>query len=93
MAGSSCGQEQPKRSTLLIGDDQSGRSANEPVNSIWSDDALRLASGAIEPPMFYVIELWIENRLMVEIAPQDMIGAYTGLFQVPVLDAHLATRA
>lgn len=43
--------------------------------------------------MFYVIELWIENRLMVEIAPQDMIGPYTDLLQLPVLDAHLATTA
>ena len=46
-----------------------------------------------QPPMFHVIELWIETRLMVEVAPQDMIGAYTGLFQLPVLDAHLATAA
>ncbi len=46
-----------------------------------------------QPPMFHVIELWIENRLMVEVAPEDMIGAYTGVIQLPVLDAHLSRRA
>ena len=39
-----------------------------------------------EPPMFHVIEFWIENRLMVELAPKDSIKAYTDLFQLPKLD-------
>ena len=47
MAGSSYGQEQPERSTLLIGDDQGGQPANEPVNSIRTGGAFRLACGAI----------------------------------------------
>ncbi len=30
-----------------------------------------------QPPVFHVIELWVENRLMIELAPETMIGEYT----------------
>ena len=30
-----------------------------------------------QKPFFHVIEFWVENRLMVEVAPADMIGEYT----------------
>jgi hypothetical protein len=33
------------------------------------------------PTMFHVIEFWVENRLMIEVAPQDLIGEYTTMFQ------------
>ena len=29
-----------------------------------------------QKPLFHVIEFWLENRVMLELAPQDMIGAY-----------------
>ena len=32
-----------------------------------------------EAPFFHVIEFWVENRLMIELAPRSMIGEYTGL--------------
>jgi hypothetical protein len=30
-----------------------------------------------EPPVFHVIEFWVENRLMIEVATPDMIDEYT----------------
>ena len=39
----------------------------------------RGAPGA--PPMFEVIEFWVENSFMLELAPADLIGAYETLFQ------------
>jgi len=30
-----------------------------------------------QPPVFHVIEFWIENRLMVEVATPDMVAEYT----------------
>jgi hypothetical protein len=45
-----------------------------------------------KPPMFSVIEFWLENRLMVELAPQDMIGAYERVLQIDKLDAMMAAR-
>jgi len=29
------------------------------------------------PPVFHVIEFWVENRLMIEVATPDMIDEYT----------------
>jgi hypothetical protein len=40
-----------------------------------------------QKPLFHVIEFWIENRLMVELAPQDMIGDYERMLQFERLDA------
>lgn len=37
--------------------------------------------------LFHVVEFWVENRLMLELAPEEMMDAYIELFQVPVLDA------
>ena len=39
-----------------------------------------------QKPFFHVVEFWIENRLMLELAPEDMMDAYMDLFQFPVLD-------
>lgn len=30
-----------------------------------------------QQPFFHVIEFWVENRLMIELAPDSMIGEYT----------------
>jgi hypothetical protein len=38
------------------------------------------------PTLFQVIEFWLENRLMVEVAPRSMIGDYERLAQSPVFD-------
>ncbi len=38
------------------------------------------------PVLFQVIEFWLENRLMVEVAPKSMIGAYEKLIQLDVMD-------
>lgn len=40
-----------------------------------------------QKPLFHVIEFWLENRIMVEVAPQDMIGDYEKRLQFAVLDA------
>jgi len=39
------------------------------------------------PVLFQVIEFWLENRLMVELAPKTMIGAYEKLIQLEVMDS------
>lgn len=40
-----------------------------------------------QPPLFHVIEVWVENRIMLEIVPADMIGPYESFMQVGRLDA------
>lgn len=40
-----------------------------------------------QKPLFHVIEFWLENRVMLEVAPQDMIGDYEQRMQFAVLDA------
>jgi hypothetical protein len=32
-----------------------------------------------QKPFFHVIEFWVENRLMIELAPETMIGEYTDI--------------
>ena len=44
-------------------------------------------------PFFHVIEFWIENRLMVEVATPDMLAEYTRLIRYDALDAHFGGRA
>jgi hypothetical protein len=34
-----------------------------------------------QKPMFSVMEFWLENRVMLELAPQDMIGDYERVLQ------------
>ena len=46
-----------------------------------------------QPPVFHVIEFWVENRLMIEVATPDMLAEYTRLIRFDALDAHFsATR-
>jgi hypothetical protein len=45
-----------------------------------------------QKPFFHVVEFWIENRIMLELAPEDMMDAYMELIQIPVLDEFLGGR-
>jgi hypothetical protein len=40
-----------------------------------------------QEPLFHVIELWVENRLMIEVVTPEMVPAYTKLIKFPVLEA------
>jgi hypothetical protein len=40
-----------------------------------------------QPPAFHVIEVWVENRIMLEVVPADMIGVYESLMQIERMDA------
>jgi hypothetical protein len=46
-----------------------------------------------QPPAFHVIEFWVENRLMVEVATPDMVAEYTRLIRPGVLEAHFGSPA
>ena len=46
-----------------------------------------------QPPAFHVIEFWIENRLMVEVATPDMLAEYTGIMRPEKLDAVFPARS
>ena len=46
-----------------------------------------------QPPAFHVIEFWVENRLMVEVATPDMLAEYTRMIRPEALDAHFGQRA
>jgi hypothetical protein len=39
------------------------------------------------PPVFHVIELWVENRILLEIVPADTIGIYERYMQLARMDA------
>lgn len=39
------------------------------------------------PPVFHVIEVWVENRLMLEVVPTDMIEVYETYMQIARMDA------
>jgi hypothetical protein len=45
------------------------------------------------PAMFEVIELWLENRILVELACPDMAEQYERTYRPEVLDAFLAPPA
>ena len=46
-----------------------------------------------QPPVFHVIEFWVENRLMIEVATPDMLAEYTRMIRYDNLDAHFSGRA
>jgi hypothetical protein len=46
-----------------------------------------------KPPFFHVIEFWVENRLMIEVATPDMLADYTKMIRRENLDAMFAARA
>ena len=45
-----------------------------------------------QPPVFHVIEFWVENRLMVEVATPDMLAEYTRMIRYDALDTHFGGR-
>jgi hypothetical protein len=46
-----------------------------------------------QKPFFHVIEFWLENRIMVEVATPDMVAEYTRMFRRETLDAMFSKRA
>jgi len=46
-----------------------------------------------KPPVFHVIEFWVENHLMLEVATPDMLAAYAEAIQPARLDTFFAQRA
>jgi hypothetical protein len=40
-----------------------------------------------QKPVFHVIEFWVENTILVELAPMDMIGEYEQIVQLDKMDA------
>jgi hypothetical protein len=44
-----------------------------------------------KPPAFQVIEVWLENRLLVEIATPDVVPAYMHRMRFDMLDADFAS--
>ncbi|QFY41201.1 hypothetical protein F6R98_00065 [Candidatus Methylospira mobilis] len=43
------------------------------------------------PPVFHVIEVWVENRILLEVVPADLIGVYETYMQFERMDAlHLS---
>jgi hypothetical protein len=39
------------------------------------------------PPVFHVVEVWVENRLLLEVVPTDMIEVYESYMQIGRMDA------
>jgi len=39
------------------------------------------------PPVFHVIEVWVEDRILLEVVPADMIGVYEAYMQPERMDA------
>jgi hypothetical protein len=39
-----------------------------------------------QSPVFHVIELWVENRIMLEVATPDMVGVYDSFMRVERMD-------
>ena len=39
------------------------------------------------PPVFHVVEVWVENRLLLEVVPADMIEVYESYMQIGRMDA------
>jgi hypothetical protein len=51
-----------------------------------------LAAAPGKPPAFHIIELRLENRLMVEVATQDMLPDYIRWVRYDMLDAEFSDR-
>jgi len=44
-----------------------------------------------KPPVFHVMEVWVENRILLEVVPADMIAGYARYMQIERMDAIYAT--
>ncbi len=45
-----------------------------------------------QAPLFHVVEFWIENRIMLELAPEEMMDGYMDLMQIAALDDYFGYR-
>jgi hypothetical protein len=45
-----------------------------------------------QKPFFHVIEFWVENRIMIEVATPDMVAEYTDTISFARLDAMYGNR-
>lgn len=39
------------------------------------------------PPVFHVLEVWLENRFLLEVVPPSFLPAYREAMRIPVLEA------
>ena len=46
-----------------------------------------------QKPFFHVIEFWVENRIMIEVATPEMVAEYTQMIRYENLDAMFRNRA
>jgi len=46
-----------------------------------------------QKPFFHVIEFWVENRIMIEVATPEMVSEYTDMIRFDRLDAMFGSRA
>jgi len=45
-----------------------------------------------KPPAFHLLEFWVENRIMLELAPPDLVGEYTSTMQIDRMEALMKQR-
>jgi hypothetical protein len=43
-------------------------------------------------PLFHVIEMWVDNRVMIEVATREMVAAYADLIRFDTLDTMFGMR-
>ena len=46
-----------------------------------------------QPPLFHLVEVWVEDHFMLEVVPQSMIGDYEKLIQIEQIEAFMAGGA
>jgi hypothetical protein len=46
-----------------------------------------------QKPLFHLVEVWVEDHFLMEIAPQTMVGDYEKLLQFDALEQMMAARA
>ena len=45
-----------------------------------------------QPPAFHVLEFWVENRIMLELAPASLAVEYTSIMQIDRMEALMQQR-
>jgi hypothetical protein len=45
-----------------------------------------------QKPLFHLVEVWVENHFLIEVAPQSMVGDYEKLVQFEVMDRMMAAN-
>lgn len=45
-----------------------------------------------QPPAFHLLEFWVENRIMLELAPPDLVSEYTSVMQIDRMEALMQRR-